>query len=263
MHAPRPDRRGWTALSLLVTLACIVVLMAILLNALSGVVGGPGRAPGANTLRSAEDKLNLYAIGQSMAVYTNGHAGWNPVPSRIDGSDDRARDTTANLFSAMVMELRIDPKQLVSRNDHSGYVEVDHDYDFNAYDPARGVYWDDAFAADLSYLSNTSFAHMPLYGDRYERGWRTGRGGAVAPLVGNRGPENGIPDPRSETCDPTGAWAGHLVFEDAHVEFVESFTPLRDDDNIFAMESGPDGDDAILAFTREMDARRGPVLQFD
>jgi hypothetical protein len=33
-------------------------------------------------------------------------------------------------------------------------------------------------------------------------------------------------------------------------------------DNIFAMESGPDGDDPILAFTKRM-SKGEPELQFD
>ena len=35
-----------------------------------------------------------------------------------------------------------------------------------------------------------------------------------------------------------------------------------DNDNIFAMEEGPDGRDAILSFTRKV-STNGPVLQYD
>jgi hypothetical protein len=248
---------------MLVTLVCILVLSVILLNALRGAVGGPG-VPGRNTVRSVEDQLKLYAMSQAMAVWANDHDGWYPVPHQIAGTDDRTLDTTAAFYSAMVMHLRIAPEQLISAGEVNGWVEIDDDYDHTAYDPASGVFWDAGFEGNLERGSNVSFAHLPMFGERHERGWRHHRSAARLPLLGRRGPRDGVPDPDSFTCDPTtGAWAGHLAFADAHVEFVDSFTPIRADDNIFAMEEGPGGGDAILAFTVRMDPVAGPVLQFD
>ena len=62
---------GWSAIGMLVTLVCILVLSVILLNALSGAVGGPG-VPGRNTVRSMEDQLNLYAMTQAMITTRSG-----------------------------------------------------------------------------------------------------------------------------------------------------------------------------------------------
>jgi len=61
------------------------------------------------------------------------------------------------------------------------------------------------------------------------------------------------------------------VFGDGHVEFINSFTlkqltvnvrGQRQPDNVFAMEEGERGGDAIIAFTKEM-TTDGPILQWD
>ena len=94
---------------------------------------------------------------------------------------------------------------------------------------------------------------------------------ATIPLLGNRGPKDGIRDPNSWTYGRNGKWAGHIVFGDGHVEYTEVFTPnglfwedrgQRLPDNLFRMEDGPGGIDVILAFTKEM-TTDGPVLQYD
>ena len=70
---------------------------------------------------------------------------------------------------------------------------------------------------------------------------------------------------------PHGHWAGNIVFNDNHVDLLTTMTPEGlvyetedeiESDNIFAVETGPDGGDAILSFTKAM-MPDGPVLQFD
>jgi hypothetical protein len=207
--------------------------------------------------------MNLYGVTQSMTLYSNDHDGWFPVPHRIAGDDRRELDTSAGLYAAMIMHLGLDPRQLVSGNERSIRVEIDRDYDFDAYDPGAGVYWDPRFVADLAVASNTSFAHLPLFGLRHARGWRAHSTSERTPLVGSRGPKDGVPDPSSLTCDDDGRWAGHIAFGDGHVAFTTSFTPTRLGDNVLFWEDGAAGADVILAFTRRMDAEDGPTLQFD
>jgi hypothetical protein len=143
-------------------------------------------------------------------------------------------------------------------------------YNYNAYDPIRGSFWDESFRADLQRESHTSFAHMPLFGERYERGWKANfdRG---ALIIGTRGPKDGIHDPDSLTVGRNQQWGGHVVFGDGSITFTHSFHHPRATitvdgepryDNLFAMETGPLGDDAILAFTIEQ-TEDGPVVQFD
>ena len=62
-----------------------------------------------------------------------------------------------------------------------------------------------------------------------------------------------------------------MVFGDGHIEFIETATPgsvflekngVRSPDNIFMMETGGSGGDAVISFTKSM-GKDGPVLQFD
>jgi hypothetical protein len=250
-------------------MACILVLAMVLLTGLNKAVTGEGSAQ-VGTVRSFEDKLILSSLMQGMIAAADDHKGRYLVPSALVGKADRSVDTTASFFSALVMQNYVRPEGLISGNEYSGYVEPAYDYNYAAYNPAAGVYWDAGFKADLSDLSNVSFAHLPLFGERHERSWKQTFEGSV-PILGNRGPRDGIDDPQSFTYGRNGRWAGHLAFGDGHVDFVDTFTPaglLYDrggppqPDNIFAMEDGPGGRDTVIAFTRRM-TTRGPELQYD
>ena len=253
---------------LLVTLACILLLTSILLTSLNRAMTGEGSAlPG--TVRSVEDQMHLYALMQGMLVHATGGRDRYLVPSEYARSHDWSLNTTANLYSALIAAGLVAPKQLVAANEW-GWVEVDTDYDLAAINPGAGVYWDPDFSADLEEGSNVSFAHLPLFGERHELWWEATMSTRF-PLFGNRGPEDGVQDPESYTTGDNGLWGGHLVFGDGHVEFTGSFTPgnltwqrggERHQDNIFRMDDGVDGRDAILGFTQWM-TDRGPVLQWD
>ncbi|MCP3906275.1 MAG: hypothetical protein GY715_21845 [Planctomycetes bacterium] len=260
--------RGLSLVGLLVSLVCVVVLFAIGMNAMNKAVTGEGSAV-EGTVHSFEDKLSLYALHQSLVVNAQSNKERFITPSGLtDGGIEE--DTTANLFSAMVMGQYIKPEQLISGNEYSGYVEVDHDYDYTRHDPSAGVYWDPRFEADLFELSNVSFAHVPLLGERRDRHWRSSLG-ARFPILGNRGPADGVENPESMTYGRNGQWGGHLVYGDGHIEFVTSFiasgTTIERDgqvyaDNVFALEDGPEGADTILAFTLGL-TRRTVELQWD
>jgi len=265
----RSRRFGFSMVGMLVTMACMLVLFVIGMNAMDKAVTGEGSAVD-GTVRSLEDKLLLYALHQSMVVSANDHGGRYLTPSEVSGRDDISEDTTANLFSAMVMANYVRPDKLISGNEYSGWVDPMEDYDFLSYSPRDGIYWDDRFVADLDDLSNVSFAHMPLFGERRRRQWKANFGQDY-PLLGNRGPKDGIDDPNSWSYGRNGVWGGHIVFGDGHIEFLNTFTPgavyrevdgMRESDNIFAMEDGPDGGDAILSFTKSM-SDDGPELQYD
>ncbi len=269
MNARSSPRRGYGMIGLLITLVCMVVLFVIGMNAVNTAVTGQGSAK-INTVRSFEDKLQLSALYQSMLVGALENKDRYLVPSELSGSDDPAQNTTANLFSAMIARHYTGPEQLISGNEYNPYVWPDEDYDITAYNPAGGTFWDPRFVADLEDESNVSYAHVPLYGERVRREWRANLRSDF-PLLGNRGPKDGIEDPDSWTYGRDRTWAGHLVFGDGHVQFVNTFTPAgvfyeqdgrQYNDNIFAMEEGPNGRDAILSFTRKV-STNGPVLQYD
>jgi len=263
----RNHHTGFSMVGMLISLACILVLFTILMTSMNKAITGEGSAQD-NTVRSFEDKMYLVALHQSMIVAASDLQGWFIVPSTVDGSDDPDRNTTANLYSAMLAANYTSPKQLISANEYSGYVNEKIDYDFAAYNPETGIFWDQSFKADLGDESNVSFAHVPLYGERAEKQWRNHLSSAV-PLIGNRGPKDGVDDPNSRTYGRNKQWGGHVLFADGHVDFTHSFTltgqvPSSDTnaDNLFKMDEGADGLDAILSFTRKFDAN-GPVLQFD
>lgn len=263
-------RRGYGLLGLLITFACIVVLFAISMTAINKAITGEG-SPLSGTVRSTEDKIRLYSIYQSMLAGAPDFPQSRYItPSVLDGSGDWTKDTTANLYSAMVMYNYVRPEDLISGNEYSGYVEQMYNYDYAAYDPARASHWDPRFEADLMRGSNVSFAHMPLAGKRFENGWRSTMDSNVV-LLGNRGPENGIHNSASMTYGRNQQWGGHVVFGDGSITFTHSFNHPRSfvtidgeshPDNLFAMETGGLGHDAILAFTEEQ-TEDGPVLQFD
>jgi hypothetical protein len=269
-HRSMCVRRGYGLLGLLITFACIVVLFAISMTAINKAITGEG-SPLGGTVRSTQDRIQLYSIYQSMLAGAPDFPQSSYIaPSILDGSGDWRKDTTANLFSAMVMRNYVRPEDLISGNEYNGYVDYMHNYNFAAYNPEGGVYWDSRFQADLMRGSHVSFAHMPLAGDRFERGWRATMDSNVV-LLGNRGPENGIDNPASMTYGRNQQWGGHVVFGDGSITFTHSFFHPRSvitidgesqQDNLFAMETGGLGHDAVLAFTKEQ-TEDGPVLQFD
>jgi type II secretory pathway pseudopilin PulG len=272
MHTNPFNARALPAFSIvgmLITLVCMVVLFSILMQSLNKAVTGQGSQQ-AGTVRSFEDEMYLMAVSQSMHVHALDNKGVFLIPSELAASKDISQNTTANLFSAMVMAQYTIPRQLISGNEYSGYVEEMKEYNFEAYNPTARVYWDPRFQADLHKLSNVSFAHMPLCGQRLERYWRTTMS-PTFPLLGNRGPQDGICRSNSLACGRDGVWRGHIVFGDGHIEFTDNpqLPGLRVNvngesvpDNLFLMESEPQGNDAVFGFTKSM-TKSGPQLQWD
>ena len=254
-------------IGILISVACMLVLSVIMMTSLNKAMSGAGNAL-SGTASSFQDKQYLSILQQGLVTWSMDNDGQFIVPSTLDRSRDLTHDTTANLYSAMIAEHYTVPGQLVSGNEYNPNVWMDEDYDYMAYRPIEGTFWDPGFVADLDYDSNTSFAHVPLFARRRDNHWRFSASSTV-PVLGNRGPRDGIDNPNSLTYGRDGGWGGHLVFGDGHVEFIKSFTlagrGLTADgtpDNVFAMEEGPNGRDAILSFTKLM-TDDGPTLQYD
>ena len=124
-------------------------------------------ADGACRIRSA------YGLMQSLNAQGLSSGEGYPQPSRITGGRDIFEDTTANLYSYLVMQRYITPDQLVSPADF--VTDPDQDYDWTLYNPRERVYWDPSFSADLSEVSNVSYAHALLQRSaEAELGFRNG-----------------------------------------------------------------------------------------
>ena len=245
---------------MLVSMVCIVVLFVILMNSINKATTGQGSAV-QGTVRSFEDQMQMQSLMQAMIAGANDNRGRYLTPSDLTGTKDLGLNTTANLTSAMVMNHYPTCHLLMSANEYSPYVQEKTDYNYEAYNPGTKVMWDTSFVADLSNISNTSYAHMPLCGERFEKYWRADFGGGF-PIIRNRGPKNGVDDPDSYSYGRNRQWGGHIAFGDGHVIFTNAFDlpgltvknpqgqPVPD--NVFNMETGPKGSDGILSFTKKV-----------
>ena len=272
----RRDRsRGLTIVELLVALACLALLLALTCAA----VGGQAKADKA-TARSLKDATHLKQIHQCFIVFAREFNGKFPTPGLVNrlpdpqlgrdvpgrGPEDVTQNTTANLCSLLIVQNYMNPELLVSPVERNDRVKIDEDYDWNQYNPSQDLYWDPNFVADLKKESNTSYAHLPMFGKRAQREWRDSLRAAFV-VLGNRGPRAGARDGKSLTCDPHGFWSGNLVFNDNHTEMHRTMTPeqleplvfevaegetFKKPDNVFAMERGFDAEDVFITFTMTM-----------
>jgi hypothetical protein len=259
-------RRGFSLVGLLVVVAVMAVMYALMAESLKGFQTGTddaGRAVPASKGRLT-DMFQIQQLMQSLNTYGLGGKGEFPRPSLKTG--DGSDDTTANLYSMLIAERIVSPEALISKMDQ-GNVEPYGQYDWNAWNPEDGVYWDEGFTADLDDISNVSYAHMVLYGDRATH-WSSKKMDSSMPILGNRGPRDGEPNVDSWVCDPgTGRWAGYFAYGDGHVVLVQGLGDARrrydgGEDHVFRIDDEVRHGDSILGFTSGMD-RDGPILQWD
>jgi hypothetical protein len=260
--------RGYSLVGLLITMAMIAVLWSILATSMNKAVTGEGSTK-EGTVNTVKDQIQLSAIHQAFYIQAMDNQGAFLIPSEMGQGGPKSLDTTANLYSAMIGSQYLLPASLISPNEFSNWVELDTDYDFTSIQPTSGQFWDPRFEADLGDISNVSYAHLPLYGRRFERNWNSM---SRFPVLGNRGPKDGVQNPASYTYGrDQQTWAGHVVFGDGSTQFLQTFTPgnvtfVKDGvtqlDNIFKIEDGADGLDAILGFTKTM-TDEGPTLVWD
>jgi prepilin-type processing-associated H-X9-DG protein len=263
-------------------MACASVLVILTSIALARQAA-PGAAAHALTLK---DATQLRGIHQSYLVFAREFQGIMPRPGLIDrlplngveepgrGPEDISQNTTAALHSACIMQNYYTADIIISPVErNTKVVRVDADYDYQRYNVLPNVdsYWDANFKADLATESNVSYANLVIFGKRMENQWRDSLDPKFS-VLGNRGPKDGAIDPQSLTCGPHGNWAGNVVFNDNHVEFLDTTQPpalkFKDaqeqerPDNLFAIDDGMAGGDVILSFTRTM-TKDGAELQWD
>ena len=268
-------KHGFTLVELLVVMAIIALLIGLLLPALA-----KARAQAQLT----KDQAQVKEIHQSWIVFSRELDGQLPAPGLIDrlpvdlgtglqeipgrGPEDLEMNTTPNLYSVCIMRHYFTPQMCFSPTEPSGRVIYKDDYKFTYYDPlgagsdctgsdlSPDCYWDPTFKAELLVQSNTSYAHMPIAGERKKRHWRDTMDSRFA-MIGTRGVEDGSLDEniyyRSVTLEFHGGskeWVGNVAFNDNHTERLDTFFPeglnyqiagASFADNIFKDDTG-DGD---------------------
>lgn len=261
-------RRGLTKVELVTLLLCVMVV-GVLSSQIPRIRAGSGPA------KHLSDAAQVRQVYQAWEIFARDFNGLYPKPGLVRrkpiggqiipgrGEEDRALNTTANLYSACVMQNYFPPELGVGVTEPNGRVSVKDDYDYEAYAPAQGVFWDDSFTADLQTGSNASYAHMPMTGMRGIKFWRSIGERGIA-VVGNRGPRDGEPDSKSITLkihEPHESWSGNICFHDGTVEFFTSMDPTGID-NLFMSGDGPKHGDSFLTFTKSLVGEQ-PAFQFD
>lgn len=272
MPQPRPPhpppRRGLGRIEVIVAVVVGLILMSCVLSSLT---------PRHRRAAVIRDGVQQKQIHQAMLVWAGDHDDRLPLPSRMLadlGVERPEGDHTAALHSMMVARDFFTPELLISPAEQNPAIDEYASYDYEAYQPADGVLWDDGLRADLTARDpgrcHVSFHHMVLAGDRVEQQWRASANSSF-PLLSTRGPSRGVMTgpvhDRSYTLlmlRSARRWAGNVIYADGSTRLEDSPFPgrvaweppggQRQRDNIFDAEFGTSADawsagDAWLAHT--------------
>lgn len=234
-------KRGFTLIELLVVMAIIALLVGLLLPALA-----KARA----TAKLTKEGTQIKQVHTAFLVYAREFDGLLPTPGLVKrqkdpvlnefvpgrGAEDPRWNNHSALYSLCIMQNYFSPNLIIGTTEISANVSSKDDYNYESYEPTANnpKYWDTSFSARLSVNCNTSYATMPLAGDRKVQEWRETMNSKFA-VVGNRGPEgddsvDGMLTNMSEsiTKDLHGGrkeWSGQICYNDNHIEYTKTFWP--------------------------------------
>jgi prepilin-type N-terminal cleavage/methylation domain-containing protein len=249
------QKHGFTLVELLVVMAIIALLLSLLLPALA-----KARA----TARQIKDSTQIQQVHKAWLVWATDFDGNFPTPGLIRrvplpgnaiptpgrGQEDFTANSHANMHSAVIMSNYISTQAMVSPSESSGRVVVNASYNFEVFNVATGVYWDETpqtrFRCDLQQVCHTSYATMLISGVRKAQQWKNSLDSKFA-IVGNRGVENGSLSANLynesltlQIHGPRKRWVGNICYNDNHMKLEEAFTPEGLDIRLGQLDPVPD-----------------------
>jgi len=273
-HLRRPRHpRGLTVVHVVIIVAVVGFIVFVLGAVFLAAIMLPALGKARKAAQQIKDGTQVRGIHQAMVIWAGSNRELYPLPSRLDrqgatvapgaptnpkpgsaadaADPQRAKDTTANIFSIMIFNNMLTPEIMVSPAEPNANIVQMLNYNFTR--PTKAVspqnaQWDPAFSADFTAgKSNVSYAHMQPSGllvspDPEIKGapsgrmvqWRDTYDGTTA-ILGTRFPQVASVNPSSPTTTtPTfvnpnslstrffgrgGGWGGNTVFSDNHVNF--------------------------------------------
>ncbi len=229
--------RGFTLIELLTVMAIISLLVGLLLPALA-----KARAQAQLT----KDQSQIKQIHTAWISFAREFDGAFPTPgliNRLDdpvlgqrpgrGPEDVRANTTCALFSVCIMQNYFAPQLVVTPTEPSAFVLVKDDFRYDDYEPMNDIYWDETFQCRLRIISNVSYAHTPICGQRKVKEWRDSMNSKFA-VLGNRGVIDGNDEQGSQDYEQSitlklhggrEQWVGNILYNDNHIEVEDSFWP--------------------------------------
>lgn len=276
-------KRAFTLIELLVVMAIIALLIGLLLPALA-----KARAQA----KLLKDATQIEQVQQSWLIFAREFDGIFPTPGLINrnldpelgrqvpgrGPEGKHLNHSANMYSACIAQNYFSPEVIIGPTEPNGNVYVKDNYNYGKYDPVADTYWDATFRSDLDTQCHTSYAHLPIAGERKIKQWRDSMDSKYA-SCSNRGVRNGVDglgtgdvswyrkSPTLEIHGDGKQWVGNVCYNDNHVETLQTFYPegikYRNSagdskpDNLFRNESGTsltaaDGTDIFQTITSNM-----------